>query len=42
MIQIYPIFHALFPLTVTLMQWYYMYNKRYPDMETLDRKQQGI
>lgn len=27
--------------TVPLMQWYYMYNKLYPDMETLDRKHQG-
>lgn len=27
--------------TVPLMQWYYMYNKLYPDMETLDREHQG-
>ena len=27
---------------VGLMQWYYMYNRIYPDMETLDREHQGF
>ena len=27
--------------TVGLMQWYYVYNRIYPDMETLDREHQG-
>ena len=27
--------------TVGLMSWYYMYNRIYPDMETLDRQHQG-
>ena len=27
--------------TVPLMQWYYMYNRIYPDMQTLDREHQG-
>lgn len=27
--------------TVGLMKWYYMYNRIYPDMETLDRQHQG-
>jgi len=28
--------------TVGLMKWYYMYNRIYPDMETLDREHQGF
>ena len=27
---------------VGLMQWYYMYNRIYPDLETLDREHQGF
>ena len=27
--------------TVGLMKWYYMYNRIYPDLETLDREHQG-
>ena len=27
--------------TVPTMEWYYMYNRIYPDMETLDREHQG-
>lgn len=28
--------------TIGVMQWYYMYNRIYPDMETLDREHQGF
>ncbi len=28
--------------TIGLMRWYYMYNRLYPDMETLDKEHQGF
>ena len=27
--------------TIGVMKWYYMYNRIYPDLETLDREHQG-